>query len=298
MNRNVLSRVIQLGLVVVIFVTVLIIAVRYQTVSVPVLNTPAKAGDIIQSSQISYVSLPASAVFPDLLTNAQQVQGQQASVNIDANAPLKSDEFVPAGTKRAPKLDSDFPYATSEDLPKIRYALPTDLLHSSGGLLSVGDYVNIQKRTTGNGANTAVFILQKVHIIGAEDAQGNSLSFVPAVPADAPKANTIAYWFIALTQSQADEFGAITWQSLYLFKTDLTKPLLTYGGQTVEIASFGNNTPTQQTTPTPTPTPTPGAGANPTLVPFDTSPPTPPASAAPSATKSGLPLPTPAASKT
>jgi hypothetical protein len=296
MNRNVLSRIIQLGLVVVIFVTVLIIAVRYQTVSVPVLNTPAKAGDIVQSSQISYVSLPASAVFPDLLTNAQQVQGQQASVNIDANAPLKSDEFVPAGTKRAPKLDSDFPYAASEDLPKIRYALPTDLLHSSGGLLSVGDYVNIQERTTDNGASSAKFILQKVHIIGAEDAQGNSLSFVPAAPADAPKSSTIAYWFIALTQSQADEFGAIPWQSLYLFKTDLTKPLLTYGGQTVEIASFGNSTPTSQETPTPTPAS--GPTAAPTLVPFDNGTPTPSVSATPSArsSASGPPLPTPTAS--
>jgi hypothetical protein len=285
-----------LGLVLVIFLTVLIIAVRYQTVSVPVLNTPAKAGDIIQASEISYVSLPAAGVFPDLLTNAQQVQGQEAEVDIDANSPLKADEFTSAGTKNAPKLDPDFPYATTEDLPKLRYPLSTDLLHSSGGLLTVGDYANVQERYTANGTSVAKFILQKVHIIGAADAQGDSLSYVPQTPADAPKASTIAYWYLALTQDQADTFGAIPWGQLYLFQTDLTKPLLSYGGQTVEIASFGGGTPTNQSTPTPgaLSTPLPVATG---LIPFPTVSTGSPAVITPTATASRPPIPTPAASK-
>jgi hypothetical protein len=263
MNRNLITRILQIALVMVILVAALIVAVRYQTVTVPVLNTPAKPGDIIQSSQISYVSMPAGAVFNGLVVNAPQVVGQQASVNVAANQPLKTEEFVPSGTKIVPRLDSDFPYATAEDLPKIRYSLLTDLLHSAGGSLLVGDYVNIQHRWGDKTSTHAQFILQKVHIIGAADKIGTSLSYVPTGTANAPKSNTIAYWYIALTQAQADQFGQIPWGEIYLFKTDLSKPLLSYGGQTVEVASTGSANSAPGPTPGPLPTPT-AAPASPT----------------------------------
>jgi hypothetical protein len=233
---------------------------------VPVLNSPAKPGDIIQSGQISYVSIPAGAVFNGLIVNAPQVVGQKANLNIAANQPLKTEEFVPSNAAVGLRFDSDFPYVTAEDLPKIRYSLLTDLLHSGGGALVVGDYVNIQHRWSDKNSVNAQFILQKVHIVGAADAKGNSLSSVPTSAADTPKAADIAYWYLALTQSQADEFGKIPWQELYLFKTDLSKPLLSYGGQTVEIASTGSAS-AAQATPGPLGTFPPAsssAGANPT----------------------------------
>ena len=265
MNRSLITRILQIALVMVILVAALIVAVRYQTVTVPVLNTPAKPGDIIQSSQISYVSMPAGAVFNGLVVNAPQVVGQQADVNIAANAPLKTEEFVSSGTKIVPRLDSDFPYATTEDLPKIRYPLPTDLLHSAGGSLLVGDYVNVQHRWGDKSSIHAQFILQKMHLIGAADSNGNSLSYVPTGTADIPKASTIAYWYVSLTQAQADEFGQIPWGEIYLFKTDLSKPLLSYGGEIVEVASTGSASSAPAPTPgplsTPTPAPAPSSSA-------------------------------------
>jgi hypothetical protein len=158
-------------------------------------------------------------------------------------------------------------------LPKLRFALPTDLLHSSGGIIAVGDYVNIQIRYTDPATklNIVKFILQRVHVIGAEDKQGNNLS---GVVTGAPLASSrIAYWYLALTQSQGDEFGSYPWNDFFLFKTNLNQPLLKYGGQTVEVATVAGLSPTDlsgngntSTNPTPTPavnpTPTPAANSS------------------------------------
>jgi hypothetical protein len=306
LNRSLITRLLQIALVMVILLAALVVTVRYQTVTVPVLNTPAKPGDIIQSGQISYVSIPAGAVFNGLIVNAPQVVGQKANLNIAANQPLKTEEFVPSNAAVGLRFDSDFPYVTAEDLPKIRYSLPTDLLHSGGGALVVGDYVNIQHRWTDKNSVNAQFILQKVHIVGASDSKGNSLSFVPASAADTPKAADIAYWYLALTQSQADEFGKIPWQELYLFKTDLSKPLLSYGGQTVEIASTGAASAVPEATPGPLatfPTATSSAGVNSTPASSSSGSTLNPAASAtagsnstPSSRPSGPPIATPKAS--
>jgi hypothetical protein len=273
MNRKSISRILALALIVLVFIGTIVVVTRYQTVSVPVLNTPVKAGDVIQASQVSYVSMPANAIFPGLIQQGAQVVGQKAQVDIPASAPLKTDEFVSANTVLAPQLDPNFPYATSEDLPKLRFALPTDLLHSSGGIIAVGNYVNIQLRYTDPSSKLGVvkFILQRVHVIGAEDNGGNNLSgVVTGTPIASSK---IAYWFLALTQSQGDTFGAYPWNALFLFKTDLGQPLLKYGNQTVEVATIAGLSPADLsgnggTTTTPTPTPgtnvTPPPGVNPT----------------------------------
>jgi hypothetical protein len=275
MNRKSISRILALALIVIVFIGTIVVVTRYQTVSVPVLNTPAKAGDIIQTSQISYVSMPANAIFPGLIQQGAQAVGQKAQVDIPASAPLKTDEFVSANTVLAPQLDPDFPYATNEDLPKLRFALPTDLLHSSGGIIAVGDYVNIQLRDTDPSTklSTVKFILQRVHVIGAEDNQGNNLS---GVVTGAPIASSkIAYWFLALTQTQSDEFGSYPWNSLFLFKTNLGQPLLKYGDQTVEVATVAGLSPSDlsgngNTSANPTPAPvvnsTPAPVVSPTPV--------------------------------
>ena len=272
MNRKSISRILALALIVIVFIATIVVVTRYQTVSVPVLNTPVKAGDVIQASQVSYVSMPANAIFPGLIQQGAQIAGQKAQIDIPAGAPLKTDEFVSANTVLAPQLDPSFPYATSEDLPKLRFALPTDLLHSSGGIIAVGNYVNIQIRYTGaDKLSVAKFILQRVHVIGAEDNAGNNLS---GVVTGAPIASSkVAYWFLALTQSQADTFGSYPWNALYFFKTDLSQPLLKYGSQTVEVATIAGLSPNDlsdnggaSTNPTPTPVvnPTPAPVVSPT----------------------------------
>ena len=171
LNRTTLTRLILGALAIVILLVLAVFVARYPTVAVPALNTDVKAGQTVTDKQIVYINVPANVLFGSLLQSKDDVIGKTTAVDISANEPLKRDEFAVAGSSNTPNIDPHFPFATSEDLLKQKFGLPTDLFHTSGGLIRPGDYVTIMVQTAGH----AEYKLQKVHVISAQAADGSTI---------------------------------------------------------------------------------------------------------------------------
>ena len=146
-----------------------VVAFRYQTTNVPTLVTSIDRGDTVTAANLRIIPYPANALvnFAGLITNSSDLEGKVAAVSISAGVPLTANLFGASNAK-----DPRYPTATDVDQFNIKYYIPTDIKSSQGGVIRPGDYVDVIYQDAG--VQTATFVLQKVHVVGARTAAGDN----------------------------------------------------------------------------------------------------------------------------
>lgn len=169
-NRVYFQRII---LILIVFASVglfAVVAFRYQTTNVPTLAVAVAKGDTITAANLRVIPYPANALvnFSGLITNPAELEGKVAAVPINAGTPLTANLFGAAGTTKDPR----YPAALDADLFNIKYFVPTDIKSSQGGVIRPDDYVDVIFQDPS--AQTATFVLQKIHVVGARTASGTN----------------------------------------------------------------------------------------------------------------------------
>lgn len=171
-NRVIFQRIVLILIVLASLVLFTTVAFRYDVTSLPTLTAPVAKGATITQANIRVIQYPSNALInfeSNLIKNAADLEGRVASVPILAGVPLTTNLF---GDADSATRDPRYPKASELDTNLIKYFVPTDLKSSQGGVIRPDDYVNViyQDPT----AQTATFVLQKIHVVGARTMNGNN----------------------------------------------------------------------------------------------------------------------------
>ena len=169
LNRILFQRIVLVLIVLAAIGLFTVVAFRYQTTNVPTLVTAISKGDSVTAANLRIIPYPANALvnFAGLITNSSDLEGKVAAVSINAGVPLTANLFGVSNAK-----DPRYPTATDLDQFNIKYYIPTDIKSSQGGVIRPGDYVDVIYQDVG--VQTATFVLQKVHVVGARTAAGDN----------------------------------------------------------------------------------------------------------------------------
>lgn len=171
-NRVIFQRIVLILIVLACLGLFATVAFRYDVTSLPTLTAPVAKGATITQANIRVIQYPSNALVnfeSNLIKNVADLEGRVASVPILAGVPLTTNLF---GDADSATRDPRYPKANEFDTNLIKYFVPTDLKSSQGGVIRPDDYVNViyQDPT----AQTATFVLQKIHVVGARTVGGNN----------------------------------------------------------------------------------------------------------------------------
>lgn len=190
---------------------------RVQTTQIPVAAVNITAGQTIEQQHLRMKSVPLDSLYTGQFTDVEQIVGKTAVVAITEGSPMLAGALSETGS-----LSTRFRDLAEDDADKLIVFVRTDIVRSSGFTVRSGDYVNLMRVVGG----TSSIFLEKVHIVGARNADGNEVTPVaPGTSARTP-AQRVAGYLLALAPEDAALVAGIPSEQLYLIYTTPDAPSL------------------------------------------------------------------------
>ena len=200
-------------------VAVLGIASNFQVVhNIPVAAVTIASGDLITADKIATVDVSSSGIYPDQITDKTLVIGKFAQAAIQKGAPFF---FSTIANQSASQTVG---FLSEEDAGKQVIFVRTDLAHADGNIIQPGSYANLMQVDQTKGVSR--IFLEKVHVVGARNADGNAVAPLPPGGTVTSPAQRIAGYLLALNPLDAAYVAGIPQDNLYLLYTTKDAPPL------------------------------------------------------------------------
>jgi Flp pilus assembly protein CpaB len=194
---------------------------RVQTTQIPVAAGDIAVGQTIEQSDLRMKSVPLDSLYASQYTDVEQIVGKTAVVAISAGSPMLRTTLSETGS-----LSTRFKDLGPDDADKLIVFVRTDIVRSSGFTIRSGDYVNLMRVYSVNNQPTTSIFLEKVHVVGARNADGNEVTPVQPGAVARSASQRIAGYLLALSPEDAALVAGISPEQLYLIYTTLDAPAL------------------------------------------------------------------------